>query len=73
MASNFYRSNDAPRYTLGHALELGFIGAGLIAVGVLVFSYKKINAKREKMGDEELTVEEMARMGDKSPGFRYVL
>ncbi|KAL4939119.1 major facilitator superfamily domain-containing protein [Aspergillus oleicola] len=24
MASNFYREQDAPRYTLGHALELGF-------------------------------------------------
>ncbi|RPB07985.1 MFS general substrate transporter [Morchella conica CCBAS932] len=74
MASNFYRSNDAPRYTLGHALELGFIGAGLIAVGILFFGYKRINAKRERIGDDHgLTVQEMARLGDKSPGFRYVL
>lgn len=74
MASNFYRSNDAPRYTLGHALELGFIGAGLIAVCILFFGYKKINAKREQIGDDHgLTVQEMARLGDKSPRFRYVL
>lgn len=72
MASNFYRSKDAPRYTMGHSLELAFITSGMIAVGILVFSYKRINAKRERM-DEGLTVEQMARMGDKSPGFRYVL
>lgn len=73
MASNFYRSEDAPRYTMGHALEIAFIVAGMVAVGILVFGYKKINAKREKIGDEGLTVEQMARMGDKSPRFRYVL
>ena len=36
MASNFYRSKDAPHYVLGHALELAFIGAGVIALIILV-------------------------------------
>ncbi|RPA99629.1 MFS general substrate transporter [Choiromyces venosus 120613-1] len=73
MASNFYRARDAPRYTLGHALELGFIGVGIIALWTLVFGYKRINAKREMEGDKGLTPQEMSRLGDKSPAFKYTL
>lgn len=32
--------DDTPRYILGHALELAFIGAGILALLVLVFNYK---------------------------------
>ncbi|KAI9686682.1 MAG: hypothetical protein M1820_010586, partial [Bogoriella megaspora] len=47
-ASNFYRSEDAPRYILGHGLEIGFTCAGIIAAVVLIFNYRRINAKRER-------------------------
>jgi hypothetical protein len=67
MASNFYRTEDSPRYILGHALELGFIGAGIIALLVLVFNYKRINAKRE------YTPEELGALGDRAMTYRYFL
>ncbi|KAF2464318.1 MFS general substrate transporter [Lindgomyces ingoldianus] len=77
MASNFYRSKDAPHYVLGHALELGFIVAGIIALLVLVFSYRRINATREKQLAEGAhngyTPEEMSALGDRALTFRYFL
>ncbi|PSN59975.1 MFS general substrate transporter [Corynespora cassiicola Philippines] len=77
MASNFYRSTDAPRYILGHALELGFIVAGIVALLVLVFNYRRINAKRERQMAEGAhngyTPEEMSALGDRAMTFRYFL
>jgi len=77
MASNFYRSKDAPHYRLGHSLELAFICAGLIALGVLVINYRRINAKRERQMAEGAhsgyTPEELAALGDRAVTFRYML
>ncbi|KAH8431086.1 uncharacterized protein LDX57_008747 [Aspergillus melleus] len=73
MSSNFYRTQDAPEYVLGHALELGFCGVGMIAVLVLRFSYKTINKKRENVDVSLYNPAEMAKMGDRSPMFRYML
>ena len=72
MASNFYRSKDSPRYILGHALELGFCGTGLLAVLILRFGYRKVNRKRDTMGSTQLTEAELSELGDKAPTFRYV-
>ncbi|KAL2841991.1 major facilitator superfamily domain-containing protein [Aspergillus pseudodeflectus] len=72
-ACNFYRAQDAPIYYLGHGLELGFAVAGLIAVITLRVVYQRVNKAREANGTGNLTAEEMVRMGDKSPAFRYML
>jgi hypothetical protein len=77
MASNFYRVEDAPRYLLGHALELGFIVAGILALLVLVINYKPINATRERQRAEGAhdgyTPEELGALGDKAVTFKYFL
>ncbi|KAL4802454.1 major facilitator superfamily domain-containing protein [Aspergillus unguis] len=75
MASNFYRAQDAPRYVLGHALELGFVVVGIIAVLILRVSYTRINKKRDGIDVSELGMDahELAKMGDRSPLFRYML
>lgn len=77
MASNFYRSKDAPHYVLGHALELAFIGAGIIALIILVVNYHRINAKRDRQMAEGAhsgyTPEEMSALGDRALTFRYIL
>ncbi|KAE8158269.1 major facilitator superfamily domain-containing protein [Aspergillus tamarii] len=73
MASNFYRSQDAPNYILGHALELGFCIAGMIAAVVLRLSYQMINRKRDRMDVSGYDEAEMEKMGDRSPMFRYML
>lgn len=77
MSSNFYRSQDSPGYRLGHALEIMFIGLGLIAVFVMLIGLRRINKKRELLSGEEIrskySLQELADLGDRSPSFRYTL
>ncbi|KAH9914901.1 MFS general substrate transporter [Epithele typhae] len=79
VASNIYRTQDAPRYILGHGIALMFVGIGFIALPIAVVSYKRINARREaamREADErgvKYTPEELRRMGDRAPDFRYTL
>ena len=76
MASNFYRSEDGPRFILGHALELGFIVAGIIAGFVLVFVYSRINKKRDQAmangAEAQFTDQELSEKGDRAVTFRYM-
>ncbi|KAL7919559.1 major facilitator superfamily domain-containing protein [Trichoderma austrokoningii] len=76
MASNFYRQADAPRYALGHALELAFISMGIVASVILIVSYHTINKKRDKkLANGEAahyTPEELSEMGDRAVTFRYM-
>ncbi|KAG6041195.1 hypothetical protein E4U41_005685 [Claviceps citrina] len=76
MASNFYRKEDAPRYVLGHALELGFITMGIVAGLVLVLGYRRINGARERAlarGEaRQFTRAELSAQGDKAITFRYM-
>lgn len=74
-ASNFYRAQDSPHFTLGHSLCLGFIGMGLISAIVLILSYSIINKKREERiisGQYKgFSGTELAEMGDKNPYYKY--
>ncbi|KPM46484.1 hypothetical protein AK830_g226 [Neonectria ditissima] len=74
MAANFYRQADSPRFILGHALELGFISAGIVAALILVLGYARINKKRESRtgaGEvNEYTAEELSEKGDKALTWR---
>lgn len=77
MASNFYRQKDSPHYTLGHALELGFVAAGIIAAVVLLTAYGTINKKRAKSMNQEqqdmhFSHAQLAEQGDKAVTFRYM-
>jgi len=78
MASNFYRAADGPRYILGHALELGFIGLGILAAGILIFGYSRINKARDRKllassaESGGATPEELSFQGDRAVTFRYM-
>jgi MFS family permease len=76
IASNIYRAQDAPRYILGHGLELMFVGLGFIAVPALVITYTRINKHREaseKSSTRKYTAQELRELGDRAPEFRYML
>ncbi|KAJ6114822.1 hypothetical protein N7486_000600 [Penicillium sp. IBT 16267x] len=74
-ASNFYRSTDAPRYRLGHALVLVFAGLGLFTMILYYVICRRVNAKREAEADSvyQYTLDQLVDMGDKAPSFRYKL
>ncbi|KZT63332.1 MFS general substrate transporter [Daedalea quercina L-15889] len=79
IASNIYLSRDEPRYIMGHALELMFVGIGLICLPLTVLLYKRVNAKRDALQREMVekginySDGELRRMGDRAPDFRYTL
>ncbi|KAM5545340.1 hypothetical protein V8D89_000953 [Ganoderma adspersum] len=79
IASNMFRSQDAPRYITGHGAEMGFVGMGLILVPIVMFAYTRSNMKKEaKMREaeergEKYAPEELKRLGDRAPDFRYML
>ncbi|KAG6810175.1 hypothetical protein H0H92_013013 [Tricholoma furcatifolium] len=81
IACNIYRSRDAPRYILGHGLELMFVGIGFICVPIAILSYIMINNKRDALQKEQMergetnkySYEELRRLGDRAPDFRYSL
>jgi hypothetical protein len=75
IAGQLYRSQDAPKYLLGHGLEMMFVVMGLVAVVVLRISYGRINAKRERMevSENAYSDKELSDMGDRAPTFRYMM
>ncbi|KAI0332181.1 MFS general substrate transporter [Cubamyces sp. BRFM 1775] len=81
IASNIYRVEDAPRYIRGHVAELSMISMGLVVVPTTAFIYARRNARKdvaqrereEKGMSVQLTEEEVKRMGENAPGFRYTL
>ncbi|KAJ5132824.1 hypothetical protein N7448_006982 [Penicillium atrosanguineum] len=72
MASNFYRTQDAPQYILGHSLELGFVIVGIIATVIMRFTYQRINRNRDRIDPSQYPADTDS-MGDRSPLFRYML
>ncbi|KAF9075372.1 MFS general substrate transporter [Rhodocollybia butyracea] len=80
IASNIFRTQDKPRFILGHGIELMFVGIGLITLPIIVLMYKRINRKRAEFMDrvaeglEKMpSPEELRVLGDKSPDFQYIL
>lgn len=51
---------------------------GLVVLLIMVFTYKRVNTRKEAImkgaeegGGSQYTEEELRRMGDKAPNFRY--
>jgi hypothetical protein len=66
--------------TFADGIEMMFVGIGLIAVPVAVFTYKRINANRDaamsdagEKGAAKLSSDELRRLGDRAPDFRYTI
>ncbi|KAG9226994.1 hypothetical protein CCMSSC00406_0008966 [Pleurotus cornucopiae] len=81
VASNIYRTQDSPRYLVGHGVELLFVGIGLICVPLIVGLYTVINRRRDAVEKEVLekgetkkfSPQELRELGDRGPEFRYML
>ncbi|KAG5366297.1 putative transporter [Yarrowia sp. B02] len=77
VGANIYRAKDRPGYKLGHAINLGFVSAGLTLATITYLCYRAANRRRRqglKTGKyDHLTSEEIHDMGDRSPYFTYQL
>ncbi|EJD01969.1 MFS general substrate transporter [Fomitiporia mediterranea MF3/22] len=78
IASNIYRTQDSPRYLIGHGIELMFVGIGFICVPLAILIYIRINTRREAElertgGVVKLSIEELHELGDRAPDFKYTL
>lgn len=77
IASNIYRTQDAPRYAVGLGTSIGFLGMGILTVPVLALLYMRINRRRDRDATDaartQLSAHELRRMGDRAPDFRYTL
>lgn len=80
ISTNVYRTQDAPRYVLGHGIEMMMVAIGLVTTLILIVVYSRINKNREAVmkeigqeGGTKLDKEEWRRLGDKAPDFCYTL
>ncbi|KAJ9258162.1 hypothetical protein DTO195F2_5387 [Paecilomyces variotii] len=76
ISSYIYRTQDAPVYTLGHAVMLGFVTSTAIILTAMSFVLRRENQKRDRGERDYLlegkTEEEVAKLGDKHPHYRYM-
>lgn len=77
VGTNIFLAKEAPRYSTGYGTSLGFICLGLLTATVLEICLKIGNGKKEQKQSEpeatQYTDEQLDRMGDQSPFFRYML
>jgi hypothetical protein len=72
-----YLDKEAPRYQTGFGLSLAFGASGMLVALLLELSYKWGNKTKAKLSEEDIrsryTEEELLKLGDKSPLFKYTL
>lgn len=77
MGSYMFFDSNAPEYNIGFGLSLAFGLSGLIAALAAEAAYKWGNKKKAAMSPEEVreryTQDQLLKMGDKSPLFKYTL
>lgn len=77
VGSYMFLDKESPGYPTGFGIGLAFSAATLVATLALEFSYWKLNKKRDALDEEDVRTryseDQLARMGDKSPLFRYKL
>jgi hypothetical protein len=74
MSSNVYRGIDAPHYTLGHSVVLGYLAVGLLGGSILNYVLLKRENEKRRRGERDhwvqgLNHKEVEYLGDK----RYVV
>ena len=77
IGSNIYLENEKPKYPTGFGTSFGVACLGIVSCLALEAGYYFINKKRDLLTEEEVrekySEEDLARMGDRSPLFRYTL
>ncbi|KAI5984050.1 MFS general substrate transporter [Pisolithus albus] len=71
IASNIFRSQDAPRYILGLGIEIMFLGMGMIVVPIIALTYRRMNARKDTFERQAVDTGEV--LGTEKGSFRYTL
>jgi len=75
--SFIFLSSESPRYPTGFGTSLAFAAAGIVSALTLEFCYHSHNKKYENVTEEEIrekySDEELDKLGNKSPLFKYAL
>lgn len=77
IGSYMYLENEAPQYATGYGLSLAFGASGAMVALLLELSYKIGNERKAKLLGEDVRAQysedELLKMGDRSPLFKYTL
>jgi len=77
IGSYIYIDKEKPKYPTGFGSSFAFASAGIVACVVLEYSLWKINQRNSRLTEQEVreryTDEELEKMGDKSPLYKYAL
>ncbi|KAI5814864.1 high-affinity nicotinic acid transporter [Pyronema omphalodes] len=78
VAANVYPVKDAPHYTLGHSIVVGYLTIGLFGGSVLNYYLLKRENTKRRNGERDhwvkgKTAKEIEMMGDMRPDFLYTL
>ena len=72
MGTQLYRSNDGPRFVVGHSMALAYLVANIVVVTILGWRLKKENARRASIAEEIKDVGEVKDWkGDSDPRWRF--
>ncbi|CAG9977794.1 unnamed protein product [Clonostachys byssicola] len=75
-AAFLYRTNDSPEYKLGHGATLGFVFASGCLFGLASLLLRRENKKRDRGERDHIlegkTPEQIDRLGDYNPEYRYI-
>lgn len=78
VSSNIYRQADAPGYKPGHGVVLAYLTLFLFIGSIITTLLLRRENKARAAGKRDVWVqgksyEEVKRLGDKVPGFRYTV
>lgn len=77
IGSFIFLQSESPRYQTGWGTALGFIIGGILAASTMEAAYLWINKRRDRLSEAEVraqyTGEELQKLGERSPLFRYAL
>lgn len=77
IGSYIYLEEEKPKYPTGFGASFAFATWGIVCCLILEAGYWYLNKKRDKMTEAEIrekyTEEQLEKMGDRSPLFRYAL
>ncbi|CRL18586.1 Sucrose/H+ symporter, plant [Penicillium camemberti] len=77
VGSNIFLTSQKPHYWLGYGMCMFIVVAAIISTLILRYAYASANAERDELDPSEIegrySDEELLKLGDRSPYFRYVV